>query len=174
MVDTILPFRARLLAATCPEALRNLGEKFFQQAVGQIHGASELCDLFSLPLQLLLNLCGACQLRVESFAQVVELIFNHGENIGRAIELPRGPRGPAGPRSPCGPRSRVRCAGILSEVYRVPFFSKKAEHRNHKRPADEVSDAARIMKIATTERWNDGVRAATLERHASRRKARAI
>ena len=50
--------------------------------MGQIHGASELCDLFSLPRQLSLNLCAARQLRVQSFAHVVELIFNHGENIG--------------------------------------------------------------------------------------------
>ena len=51
--------------------------------MGQIHGASELCDLFSLPFQLLLNLCSARQLRVQSFAHVIELIFSHRENIGR-------------------------------------------------------------------------------------------
>ena len=78
------------------DGLRNSGEKFFQQAVGQIHGASELRDLFCLPLQLLLNLCGARHLpfqsfthavqsftdAVQSFTHVVELIFDDRKNVG--------------------------------------------------------------------------------------------
>ena len=78
------------------DGLRNSGEKFFQQAVGQIHRASELRDLLCLPLQLLLNLCGARHVpfqsfthavqsftdAVQSFTNVVELIFDDRKNVG--------------------------------------------------------------------------------------------
>ena len=63
-------------------ALRNFGDKLFQQGVGQIDGASKLCYLFVLPIQLLVNRGAALQLLVQSLAHVIELIFNHGEDIG--------------------------------------------------------------------------------------------
>ena len=62
--------------------LRRSGEELLQQAVNEIHRAPQLGDLLALPIQLLLQLGSALQLRVESAAHVVELVLDDGEDVG--------------------------------------------------------------------------------------------
>ena len=108
---------------------------------------------FRCSLQLLLNLCGARQLRVQSFAHVVELISTTARISASAIG------GPAGPRVPWARVRLVRhvsgcglAASASLGTYRVLCLAAwltPQTPKGHKRPADVVSNALHVMEIAT-------------------------
>jgi len=51
--------------------------------MGEIDGAVRFRDLLSLGIKLLLEFCGACELHVQPFPHVEELIFDNREDVLR-------------------------------------------------------------------------------------------
>ena len=124
----------------------------------QIHGASELCDLFSLPLQLLLNLCGARQLRVQSLPRRTDLQLRREYRPG-----PSGDR--LGLVVPLVPLARAllvrhvsRCGSATSAalgLYRASCLAASLTPKTAKGatglPADKLSKVVHVIRIATEE-----------------------
>ena len=130
--------------------------------MGEIDRTVEFRDLLPLGIELLLEFCGACELHVQPFPHVKELIFDNGEDVLRrhrwtgwstGTTRPGWPTFPwccPGSPSACCPALRRHILGTLS----LDMLSGKLMPKTpggHGRPADVVSNAVRVMKIATGE-----------------------